>query len=77
MASCAWDILSIRESLAACCLYFGICKPVLAFAFANNVDSRRPLTPMLEHTNYDELLMRGTERLDARALVREKVGRKE
>jgi hypothetical protein len=25
------------------------------------------------HTNYDELLMRGTERLDARALVREKI----
>jgi hypothetical protein len=26
-----------------------------------------------EHTNYDELLMRGTERLDARALVRERI----
>jgi hypothetical protein len=28
-----------------------------------------------EHTNYDELLMRGTDRLDARALVREKIDR--
>jgi hypothetical protein len=28
-----------------------------------------------EHTNYDELLMRGTERLDARALVRERIER--
>ena len=27
------------------------------------------------HTNYDELLMRGTERLDARALVRERIAR--
>ena len=27
------------------------------------------------HTNYDELLMRGTERLDARALVRERIDR--
>jgi len=27
------------------------------------------------HTNYDELLMRGTERLEARALVREKIDR--
>jgi len=27
------------------------------------------------HTNYDELLMRGTERLDARALVRERIQR--
>jgi hypothetical protein len=26
-----------------------------------------------EHTNYDELLMQGTERLDARALVRERI----
>ena len=26
-----------------------------------------------EHTNYDELLMRGTARFDARALVREKI----
>ena len=25
------------------------------------------------HTDYDELLMRGTERADARALVREKI----
>jgi hypothetical protein len=28
-----------------------------------------------EHTNYDELLMRGTDRLDARTLVREKIDR--
>ena len=28
-----------------------------------------------ERTNYDELLMRGTERLDARALVRETIDR--
>jgi len=28
-----------------------------------------------EHTNYDELLMRGTERLDARVLVRERIDR--
>jgi hypothetical protein len=28
-----------------------------------------------EHTNYDQLLMRGTERLDARALVREEIDR--
>ena len=28
-----------------------------------------------EHTNYDELLMSGTERLDARALVREAIDR--
>jgi hypothetical protein len=28
-----------------------------------------------EHTNYDALLMRGTERLDARALVREQIER--
>jgi len=28
-----------------------------------------------EHTNYDELLMRGTERLDARAQVREEIDR--
>jgi len=28
-----------------------------------------------EHTNYDELLMRGTERLDARAQVREQIDR--
>ena len=28
-----------------------------------------------ERTNYDELLMRGTDRLDARALVREKIER--
>jgi hypothetical protein len=28
-----------------------------------------------EHTNYDELLMRGTERLDARVLVREGIDR--
>ena len=27
------------------------------------------------HTNYDELLMRGTDRLDARALVRERIDR--
>jgi hypothetical protein len=27
------------------------------------------------HTNYDQLLMRGTERLDARALVRERIQR--
>jgi hypothetical protein len=27
------------------------------------------------HTNYDELLMRGTERLDARALIREGIDR--
>jgi hypothetical protein len=27
------------------------------------------------HTNYDELLMGGTERLDARAQVREKIDR--
>jgi len=26
-----------------------------------------------EHTHYDELLMAGTDRLDARALVREKI----
>jgi hypothetical protein len=25
------------------------------------------------HTNYDELLMGGTERLDARAMVRERI----
>ena len=29
-----------------------------------------------EHTNYDELLMRGTDRTDARALVREQIDRK-
>ena len=28
-----------------------------------------------EHTNYDQLLMRGTERLDARELVREQIDR--
>jgi hypothetical protein len=28
-----------------------------------------------EHTNYDDLLMRGTERLDARVLVRERIDR--
>jgi hypothetical protein len=27
------------------------------------------------HTNYDELLMRGTDRLDTQALVREKIDR--
>jgi hypothetical protein len=28
-----------------------------------------------QHTNYDELLMQGTERLDARAMVGEKINR--
>jgi len=37
-------------------------------------DKRRASTRHT-HTNYDELLMKGTERLDARGLVREQIER--